>query len=308
MIHVLCSLTQLQSGVYSDRCFEKFCLKGTAIHACVIGRVLSYWVMLERKTWYVYVDRRLDTCAPFYVGKGDAARVRRKERNRYHQNIVARHGIERSIVFETGDEREALDKEIELIKELRTRDYFGGANFTDGGDGVSGYRFALEAIEKNRIIHTGVTHGENTCEKKRRSMLESPAVRRRPVQQVDESGKVIATHGSVSAAARAVGRPDAATLVSRCCRGKVKTFMGFGWTYVEPSATNCARRSHAQRRAVEQVERRSGLVVAVHPSIAAAARSLGKNNVSIRACCHGTRSTAYGFEWRFAVPLACESV
>lgn len=252
-------------------------------------------------TWYVYVDYRLDTSLPFYVGKGDAARVKRQERNRYHQNIVAKHGFRRDVVFETQDERVALDREVTLIRELRTRDRYGGANFTDGGDGVSGLKHSPEAIKKNRVAHTGVCYTEQTCEKKKRSMLASVKVRRQQVQRLGADGNVTATYGSVSEAARAIGKPGSATLVSRCCRGKVATFLGSGWRYVgEPSDVSVTRASSRTSR-VEQVNVTTGLVERVHDSISAAARSLGKNNVSIRQCCHGKRQTAYGFTWRFVV-------
>lgn len=91
--------------------------------------------------FYVYVDRRADDNEPFYVGKGRLNRTYDfKRRNRLWRAIVDKHGVNREIVFETIDEQEALDKEVKLIFELKTRDYFGGANMCDGGKGPPGYR------------------------------------------------------------------------------------------------------------------------------------------------------------------------
>jgi len=128
-------------------------------------------------------------------------------------------------------------------------------------------------------------------------MLASPNVKRKRVEQLTTTGQVIAVHPSVSVAARSLGQPNAVALVSRCCRGKVATFAGFVWRYVEPVITSPPR-ARAIKSRVEQVTT-AGEVVAVHASIAAAARALGKNAVSIRECCHRRRSTAYGFWWRF---------
>lgn len=107
---------------------------------------------------YVYVDHRSDDNEPFYVGKGRLNRIKDfKQRNQLWHAIVKTHGVNRKIVFETIDEQQALDKEVELIFGLKTRDYFGGANKDDGGQGPSGYRHTksareiLSALSKNRF-------------------------------------------------------------------------------------------------------------------------------------------------------------
>jgi hypothetical protein len=250
--------------------------------------------------WYVYVDSKSDTGQPFYVGKGNLARVNRKERNRYHCNIVQKHGLCRNVVFQTNNEREALDKEISLIKELKTRDCYGGANFTDGGDGVSGFKHSHESLEKNRLAHIGRTQHVNTCMKKSISMCQSSRVHRMSVDQTDtQTNKIIAVYSSVCAAARSIGKPFAASLISRCCRGKVKTFAGYGWKYsdsmkvmiTQPHVVSSVK--HVQQLTF------SGDLIDTHGSIAAAARSINKSSGSIRLCCLGRRETAYGFRWQF---------
>lgn len=109
------------------------------------------------KTIYVYVDRRSDNREPFYVGKGLLNRTRDfKRRNRFWLQIAAKHGVNREIVFQTENEQEAIDQEARLIFELKTRNLFGGANTSDGGQGPSGYchsktrREIISAYAKNR--------------------------------------------------------------------------------------------------------------------------------------------------------------
>jgi hypothetical protein len=99
--------------------------------------------------WYVYVDWTTeDKPRPYYVGKGDAQRLKVMFRNTLHENIKRKHGFNRQVVFETNDEIAALDLETKLIAEYRTYahggDGYWGANFTIGGDGVSGMRHNQE--------------------------------------------------------------------------------------------------------------------------------------------------------------------
>ena len=248
----------------------------------------------------MYVDSRGDTRKPFYVGKGSAIRCLRLKRNKLHTNIAKKHGVEREIVFQTSCEQTALEHEKYLIKELATRDYQGGANFTDGGDGVSGFKHSLISNKRNADRHVGIVQSDDTCSLKSQSMLESPLVKRKRVKQFLSDGTLVMIHDSITAAARSIGSPNSATLISRCCRGKTSTFANFKWEYVDKLETNDMKkpRSHAVKKSVQQIDF-SGRIVAIHPSINVAARSIGKNSVSIRLCCHDTRSTAYGFEWKF---------
>ncbi len=254
--------------------------------------------------FHVYVDR---TATPdsrvFYVGKGNDARISKKERNTHHTNIVAKYGFVREVVFSTPSETEALQREIDLIKEHDTYVYSNtcvfGCNYTLGGDGVSGHVHATESIEKNRIAHTGVVQSLQTCEKRSISMRNSSKVKRREVIQRFDDGNIV-KHDSLCAAAAAIGKPHAVSLISRCCRGRVNRAFGYRWMYVGEEKTRsveCYVRCSTSRR-VEQL--RDDQVVAVYKSYNAAARAIGKGTESIRACCSGKRATAYGFTWRHA--------
>jgi hypothetical protein len=107
------------------------------------------------KKFFVYVDFRGDDRKPFYVGKGLEKRVKKERRNPLHTNIKNKHGIIREVVFESRNEQEAFDKEVQLIQELQTHiDHGnGGANFTLGGEGVSGYKHTKEQREVWSELH-----------------------------------------------------------------------------------------------------------------------------------------------------------
>lgn len=108
-------------------------------------------------TYFVYVDYTIgeEVLRPFYVGKGDAHRLRRKFRSKLHENICRKHGCDRRIEFSTSDEEEAYTKECELIVKYRTYVYgdtsHWGANFTLGGDGVRGQHPPLKESHRQAI-------------------------------------------------------------------------------------------------------------------------------------------------------------
>ncbi len=103
--------------------------------------------------YYVYIDLTLDG-RPFYVGKGDDARVKKVKRNVLHTRIATKHGQVRRVVFETLNEIWAFEREIELIALLNT--FVGcdqpfnawGANLTRGGEGSSGWKPTFETRQR----------------------------------------------------------------------------------------------------------------------------------------------------------------
>jgi hypothetical protein len=99
----------------------------------------------KMQEFYVYEDWTLELSPRcFYVGKGDIARVKTLRRNRHHTNIAQKYGVRREIMLITSIETMALEREVELIAERKTfvyGDYVFGANYTRGGEGVSGARF-----------------------------------------------------------------------------------------------------------------------------------------------------------------------
>lgn len=93
----------------------------------------------------MYVDWTTEeTPRPYYVGKGDDRRLCVKFRNRLHENIKRKYGLDRRVVFQFEHEDVALAAEQELIRSYRTyvhdTEYVFGANLTLGGEGVSGHR------------------------------------------------------------------------------------------------------------------------------------------------------------------------
>lgn len=121
--------------------------------------------------FYVYEDWTLEVIPRcFYVGKGKEKRVREVKRNRLHKHVRKQFGFERLVVFLTSDEQAACAHERDLVAEHHTfvRDphYNGvGCNFTEGGEGTSGFTFTLESRVRMSARKIGrrlpLSHREN---------------------------------------------------------------------------------------------------------------------------------------------------
>jgi hypothetical protein len=120
---------------------------------------------ISSKRFFVYVHRRLDTFAIFYVGKGTMpmkyptpCRARSEQaRNPYWVRVVNKcGGFIAEIVDYYSTEETAFSKEKELIALYGRVDTGRGilCNLTDGGDGSSGY-VASEALREKRRSRRG---------------------------------------------------------------------------------------------------------------------------------------------------------
>lgn len=108
--------------------------------------------------YYVYRHLRLDSNTPFYVGKGQNQRAfDTYYRNQLHKRIVKKHGHKIEIIKYFKNENDAFRFERKLIKLYKSLGYCE-ANFTDGGEGLSG--FSHSNISKNKIKNalSGRTH------------------------------------------------------------------------------------------------------------------------------------------------------
>lgn len=119
----------------------------------------------ENTKSYVYRHRRLDTNEIFYVGKGTKSKSKsfysyktefnrafiKNNRSKWWQNITKKTEYVVEILFDNLSESEASELEIFLISEYKRIDCCGGilVNMTDGGDGLSGYKFTAE--QKNKM-------------------------------------------------------------------------------------------------------------------------------------------------------------
>ena len=114
----------------------------------------------HNKIFYTYVHLRLDTNKVFYIGKGKLTRAKSKQhRNKYWNNVVNKCGYKIVFIKKNITEEEAINLEIKLIKNYRDKGC-KLTNLTDGGEGISGYRYTDE--QKIKLSQIGKSRWENT--------------------------------------------------------------------------------------------------------------------------------------------------
>lgn len=108
----------------------------------------------------VYIDYHSgDICdVPFYVGIGNSARVKNKQRSLFHSNVCKNHrDWYRKVVDRFSSWNDCIEVEKFLIAEIGRRDKGNGplVNMTDGGEGIPGLTHTKRAREKMSASHTG---------------------------------------------------------------------------------------------------------------------------------------------------------
>ena len=134
--------------------------------------------------------------------------------NSYFTNAINKYGwdnIEHKIVATCLTHEEACEMEKELIKKFKSNDKIYGYNLTDGGEGVTGYKFTEEQHQKllNRPnSFQGKRHSEETKQKMKENhacVVGSKNGRAKPVYVFDLNGVYINTYPSTVEAAEDLG-------------------------------------------------------------------------------------------------------
>ena len=125
------------------------------------------------ESFYVYRYIRLDNNTPFYVGKGKGRRAKRiDQHNNVCNRIAEKHGFKVEYILDTSEESRAFEKEKEFIHLYKSLGYCE-ANFTDGGEGPSGYKYSKEQRQKVSNILKAKTKGKNNPMYGRKHTLET---------------------------------------------------------------------------------------------------------------------------------------
>ena len=112
-----------------------------------------------KNEFYVYVWED-DDGNPFYVGKGKGKRAFCRKRNEWFNRKLEKlerisgKRLEPLFYYTHLEETQALEAEKELINKFR-RQGFILTNLTDGGEGISGFKFTPESKLKISVKRTG---------------------------------------------------------------------------------------------------------------------------------------------------------
>lgn len=112
------------------------------------------------KKYYLYVHYRKDKNEPFYVGIGTRYRQNDydralcfKKRSLFWKRVVAKTKYVVMVISESDDKKDVINQEINYIRLLGKRKTNSGTlvNFTDGGEGLHGYKVVWTEAMKNKI-------------------------------------------------------------------------------------------------------------------------------------------------------------
>lgn len=135
--------------------------------------------------FYAYTHARPDGRV-FYVGKGcgNRAYAFSENRNNHYRNVVNKHGADNILVgkIPCSSEEIALELEKGLIKCFRKMGV-DLVNLTDGGDGVSGYRWPKEQLEALRESRLADVQRPYRRDQARQQMLTENPMRREDVRE-----------------------------------------------------------------------------------------------------------------------------
>ena len=114
-----------------------------------------------------FVYSFMNSCRPFYDGKGTAERVTKRDRNEHHGSFAMKLVCHRGVVLETPDEFEtvsgrsgsSLSYACAHVHTRSALDVFC-INHTVESEGHTSYRQTFSARERMSMFHLGMRHSE----------------------------------------------------------------------------------------------------------------------------------------------------
>lgn len=189
--------------------------------------------------YYVYKHTRLDKNEVFYIGIGTKptgkvlanlgnthralyyrAYEKKKSRNAYWKNIIAKTDYKIEIIFETNNIQLVKQKEIELIALYKNT----LCNLTAGGEGIESYKHTQETKEKIRNAGLGRKMPLN-------SVIKSNKRKYKKIIMYKENFEKL--FDSLQEASIYLGNEKYFRNISNCLRGKRPTAYGYKFKYNE---------------------------------------------------------------------------
>lgn len=205
---------------------------------------------MEQKQWKVYVHTNILN-GKRYVGVTSKENVNHRwsngngyKENPHFYSAIQKYGwdgFEHTILFDGMSEKQAKEKERELIKFWHTQDPSYGYNMTSGGDGTPDCHPSAETRHKLSIARRKENLSEETLARRSaglRGRKFSEEHKRKigdgnskPIEMLDIDGRVIKQFRSAHDAEEETGIGH--SHISQCCNGKRHTTGGFRWRFAQ---------------------------------------------------------------------------
>ena len=157
------------------------------------------------KTHYTYAHLKPDGTI-FYIGKGIGRRAYSKNRNDYWKRIVAKYGYEVQILAYWDTEEEALDHEVLLISCMKDMK-IELCNFTNGGEGATGYKHTNEHKTKLKGNSYGASTWGMTFKGKKHSEESKAKMSYVRIGNKNKAGTTLSEESKAKISASNLGKP-----------------------------------------------------------------------------------------------------
>lgn len=189
--------------------------------------------------------------------------------------------------------------------------YENGYNSTLGGEGINEYDYN----EIYKLWCSGksveqICEDINCCNTTVQNALKTKGIKyidhinrifAKPVLQYSTSGQFIAKYNSANEAGRVLGRLNGSNII-KCCKGEIKTSLGYIWKYEDDDITIeelvKTKKKKTTGKVVLQFDLENNFI-AEYESCEKAGKLLNKSGSVINRCARGERKTAYGYKWKY---------
>lgn len=232
-------------------------------------------------------------CKPFYIGKGKDRRYRQHLQNcmlsdnSIKSNTILKikkEGLEPNIIkiYTDLDEKTAFEFERNLILYFGRLDIGTGilTNFTNGGEGFSGFIFTDDTKKKMSEKAKGTKTYSNNGQSK-------------IVEKMDLEGNSLAIFSSLREAGEKSG--ICFKTISSCCRGVTKTAGGFKWRYLGRSYNPPIKKEKSSKSKTVYQYNLEGAFISDWSSVSEVERTLKIGHVS--CACLGKINFTGGYQW-----------
>lgn len=168
------------------------------------------------------------------------------------------------------------------------------------------HRLVAEAFIPNSNNYQTINHIDEDKHNNRASNLEWCSVKenvekyhsnRMCLYQYNLMGKLIATWDSITKAAKVAGGDK--TGVQHCAKGKLKTYLGYIWSYQELTKEELKSRTTNERKCEVVQFDLQGNYIQTFESARQAAKAVNCCSPAIVLACEGSRKTIKGFIWKY---------
>ena len=215
----------------------------------------------------------------------------------YFRNAIDKYGwnnFEHVVLFKNLSQKQAKEKEIELIKKYNTMNRNLGYNRTEGGDGCQGIIMSNETKQKLREFNLGKLLSDETKRKMSISRTGSKNCNSVKVCQYDLDGNFIRLWDCMMDASKELNINNRS--ISGACLGKINHAGGYRWTFENKEVS---KKSVHLKRKVNQIDSNTNEIMATYNSLNKASVAIGISAKKIHKVCDGLINSVNGYKFEF---------